>query len=288
VRTAQRTGDSFAPRRLRDKVADRLVFSKIRARMGGRMKTLVSGSAPLPRDIAEFFAAAGLPILEGYGLTETSPVLTANRPEAPRFGTVGQAVAGVELRIAEDGEILARGPNIMRGYWHKPEATTEALEDGWFHTGDIGVLSHDGYLTITDRKKDVLVTSGGKKVAPQPIERRLAGHPLVAEAVLVGDGRRFPSVLIVPAFGVLEQRLRALGRAGGDRASLVARADVISLYQEIVDALNHELAQYEQIKKMALLPTEFTVDGGELTPTLKVKRRVVESEWREVIEELYA
>jgi long-chain acyl-CoA synthetase len=288
VRAAQRNGDSFTPRGWRDKLADRLVFSKIRARMGGRMKTLVSGSAPLQRDIAEFFAAAGLPILEGYGLTETSPVLTANRPEAPRFGTVGQAVEGVELRIAEDGEILARGPNIMRGYWRKPEATAEALDDGWFHTGDIGVLSADGYLTITDRKKDVLVTSGGKKVAPQPIERRLAGHPLVAEAVLVGDGRRFPSVLIVPAFAVLEQRLRALGRASGDRASLVARADVVGLYQEIVDALNHELAQYEQIKKMALLPTEFTIDGGELTPTLKVKRRVVESQWREVIEGLYA
>ncbi len=176
----------------------------------------------------------------------------------------------------------------MRGYWRKPEATAEALDDGWFHTGDIGVLSADGYLTITDRKKDVLVTSGGKKVAPQPIERRLAGHPLVAEAVLVGDGRRFPSVLIVPAFVVLEQRLRALGRASGDRASLVARADVVGLYQEIVDALNHELAQYEQIKKMALLPAEFTIDGGELTPTLKVKRRVVESQWREVIEGLYA
>jgi long-chain acyl-CoA synthetase len=288
VRADQEGGGPAAPAGWRHRLADRLVFSKIRARLGGRVKTLVSGSAPLPKPIAEFFAAAGLPILEGYGLTETSPVLTANRPDGPRFGTVGQAVEGVELRIAEDGEILARGPNVMQGYWRKPEATAEALAGGWFHTGDVGVLSADGYLTITDRKKDLLVTSGGKKVAPQPIEHGLKANPLVAEAVLVGDGRRFPAALIVPAFPVLEQRLHALGRPEGDRETLVRRPDVIALYQEIVDALNHDLAQYEQIKKIALLPTEFSIAGGELTPTLKVKRRVIEVQWRGVIEGLYA
>ncbi len=288
VREAQRGRASFAPSGWRDMLADRLVFSRIRSRLGGRMRTLMSGSAPLPTDIAEFFAAAGLLILEGYGLTETSPILTANHPDAPRFGTVGQALDRVELRIAEDGEILARGPNIMQGYWRKPAETAAALAGGWFHTGDIGTLSADGYLTITDRKKDLLVTSGGKKVAPQPIEQRLKAHPLVAEAVVVGDGRRFPAALIAPAFPALGQRLRALGRAEEARDALVARPDVIALYQEIVDGLNRDLAHYEQIKKIALLPAEFTIAGGELTPTMKVKRRVIEDQWRGVIEEMYA
>jgi long-chain acyl-CoA synthetase len=273
---------------LQYRVFDRLVFSKIRDRLGGRVRYLVSGSAPLPGHIGEFFHAAGLVIVEGYGLTETSPVLTVNPPGAPRFGTVGKAVPDVELRIAEDGEILARGPNIMQGYYQQPEATAEVLEaDGWLHTGDIGALDADGYLTITDRKKDLIVTSGGKNVAPQPIEAALKQSPLVAEAVLLGDRRRFVSALITPDFPALERRLHDLNRSVEDRAALVRRPDVRGLYQEIVDGLNRDLSPYERIKRFALLPAEFTIGGGELTPTMKVKRGVVEERWKETIAELY-
>jgi long-chain acyl-CoA synthetase len=271
----------------RERLGDRLVFSKVRARLGGRLRLIVTGSAPLSRETGEFFLAAGLPIYEGYGLTETAPALAANHPGRSRLGTVGPAIPGVELRIAEDGEILARGPNVMRGYWNRPQDTDAVIRDGWFHTGDIGELSADGFLRITDRKKDLLVTSGGKKVAPQPIEARLKQNPLVAEAVIVGDRRRFPAALIVPAFEVLGERLKALGLPGGDRAALVHRSDVLGLYREIVDALNRDLAQFEQVKQIALLPAEFTIAGGELTPTLKVRRRVVEDRWRDTIERLY-
>ena len=264
------------------------MFAKVRARLGGRLRLVVTGSAPLQRETGEFFLAAGLPLYEGYGLTETAPALAANHPGRSRLGTVGPAIPGVELRIAEDGEILARGPNIMRGYWNRPADTEAVIRDGWFHTGDIGELSADGFLRITDRKKDLLVTSGGKKVAPQPIEARLKQHPLVAEAVVVGDRRRFPAALIVPAFDVLSDRLASLGLPAGDRAALVGRSDVLGLYCEIVDALNRDLAQFEQVKQIALLPAEFTIAGGELTPTLKVRRRVVETRWQDTIERLYA
>jgi long-chain acyl-CoA synthetase len=268
-------------------LADRLVFAKIRDGLGGRIRYLVSGSAPLSGDIAEFFHGIGLPIVEGYGLTETAPILTVNPPDAPRVATVGRPVPGVELQIAEDGEILARGPNVMSGYYNKPQATSDALKDGWFHTGDIGAIDAEGYLRITDRKKDLLVTSGGKKIAPQPIEGILRRSPLVAEAVLLGDRRKYAAALIVPDFAALERRLKDLGRPPAPRAELVVRADVVALYQEIVDALNRELSQFERIKKIALLPTEFSIASGELTPTLKVKRKVVEERWRERIEELY-
>jgi long-chain acyl-CoA synthetase len=268
-------------------LADRLVFAKIRENLGNRIRFLVSGSAPLPTSIAEFFQGVGLPIIEGYGLTETSPVLTVNPPGAPRLGTVGPAIPDVELRIADDGEILARGPNIMQGYLNKPEATAEALRDGWFHTGDIGTLDTDGYLTITDRKKDLLITSGGKKIAPQPLEAVLKHNPLVAEAVLLGDRRKHAVALIVPDFKALERRLKELDRPLAPRADLVTRADVLALYQEVVDAINRDLAQYERIKKIALLPTEFSIESGELTPTLKVRRKVVEQQWKELIERLY-
>ncbi len=283
---------------LKASVADSLVFSKIRAGLGGRIRFVVSGSAPLAVDTAEFFQAVGLPVIEGYGLTETAPILTVNPPYAPRVGTVGKPVDGVELRIAADGEILARGPNLMAGYYNKPQATAEAVRDGWFHTGDIGHLDAEGYLTITDRKKDLLVTSGGKKIAPQPIEAVLKRSPLVSEAILLGDRRKFAVALIVPDFAALERRLRDLGRPPGgvqgspppglDRDDLVKRPDVVSLYQEIVDALNHDLSQFERIKKIALLPAEFTIESGELTPTMKIRRKVIEDKWREVIEKLYA
>ena len=273
--------------RLQARLADTLVLQKVRARLGGRMRYLVSGSAPLGTDIAEFFGALGLPIIEGYGLTETPAALTVNQPDAPRVGTVGKALPGIELRIAEDGEILARGPNVMSGYYNKPEATADVLQDGWFHTGDIGTLDPEGYLSITDRKKDLLVTSGGKKIAPQPIEATLKRSPLVAEAILLGERRKFAAALLIPDFPTLERRLQALGRPPGTREELVTRADVVSLYQEVVDALNRELSQFERIKRIAILPAEFTIESGELTPTLKVKRKVVEERWRDAIETLY-
>ncbi len=273
--------------RLQARLADALVLQKVRERLGGRMRYLVSGSAPLGTDIAEFFGALGLPIIEGYGLTETPAALTVNQPDAPRVGTVGKALPGIELRIAEDGEILARGPNVMSGYYNKPEATADVLKDGWFHTGDIGTIDSEGYLSITDRKKDLLVTSGGKKIAPQPIEATLKRSPLVAEAILLGERRKFAAALLIPDFPALERRLQALGRPPGAREELVARADVVSLYQEVVDALNRELSQFERIKRIAILPAEFTIESGELTPTLKVKRKVVEERWRDAIEALY-
>ena len=272
---------------LKSAIGDRFVFSAIREKLGGRIRFVASGSAPLDASIMEFFHAIGIPIIEGYGLTETSPILTFNPVNALRVGTVGRAIPGVELRIADDGEILARGPNIMRGYFNKPEATADVLKDGWFHTGDIGQIDAQGYLAITDRKKDLLVTSGGKKIAPQPIEAVLKRSPLVAEAVLLGDRRKYAAVLIVPDFAALERRLKDLGRPPGTRQDLIHRPDVLALYQEIIDALNRELSPFERIKNMALLPSEFTVDSGELTPTLKVKRKVVEQNWRDQIEALY-
>jgi long-chain acyl-CoA synthetase len=273
---------------LRASIADRLVFSKIRAGLGGRIRFGVSGSAPLAVDTAEFFYAVGMPVIEGYGLTETAPILTVNPPHAPRVGSVGKAIEGVEIRIAADGEILARGPNIMSGYYNQPEATAEAIRGGWFHTGDIGQLDEQGYLTITDRKKDLLVTSGGKKIAPQPIEAGLKRNPLVSEAILLGDRRRYAVALVVPEFTALERRLKDLGRPPGEREDLVKRPDVLALYQEIVDALNHELSQFERIKKVALLPAEFTIESGELTPTMKIRRKVIEDKWRAEIEKLYS
>jgi long-chain acyl-CoA synthetase len=285
VRSSQPVGRLLA---LQYRVAESLVFRDIRAATGGRLRVLVSGSAPLSRTVAEFFDAVGLMIIEGYGLTEASPVLTVNPLDRPKFGTVGRALPGVELRIADDGEILARGPNIMCGYYGRPEATRAVLDpDGWLHTGDIGTLDRDGYLSITDRKKDLIVTSGGTSVAPQPIENELVRHPLVTEAMLVGDRRKFITALLVPDFPALERTLAELGRPGGTHEALVVRTDVIDLFERAVDAVNVTLAPFERIKRFALLPLEFTIAGGELTPTMKVKRRVVEERWRTVIDALY-
>jgi long-chain acyl-CoA synthetase len=268
-------------------LAERLVFSTVRERLGGRLRFVASGSAPLSDSVMEFFYAVGIPIMEGYGLTETAPILTFNPLHKLRVGTVGRAIPGVELRIGADGEILARGPNVMLGYFNKPDATAAVLKDGWFHTGDIGQIDAEGYLTITDRKKDLLVTSGGKKIAPQPIEAILKRSPLVSEAVVLGDRRKYAAALIVPELAALERRLKDLGRPSGSREELTTRPDVLALYQEIVDALNRELSQFERIKRIALLPAEFSVESGELTPTLKVKRKVVEQRWHDQIEALY-
>jgi long-chain acyl-CoA synthetase len=274
--------------RLQLRLADRLVFSKIKARTGGRMRLFVSGGAPLSREIAEFFGAAGLLILEGYGLTETSPVITVNRPDRLRPGTVGLPIEGVEVKIAPDGEILTRGPHVMTGYYKKPEATAEAIDrDGWFHTGDVGALDRDGFLVITDRKKDILITSGGKNIAPQPIESKLKTHPLVAEVVMVGNRRHFPAALVVPNFEALEKWARSKGLAFASREELSARPEVADHYAREIDLLSSDLAPFERIKKVAVMPREFSIETGELTPTLKVKRRVVEEKYRDVIDRLY-
>jgi long-chain acyl-CoA synthetase len=269
-------------------LADALVLRKVRARVGGRLRLMISGSAPLARTTAEFLFAVGLPVSECYGLTESSPGITANPPDAPRLGTVGIALPGVDVRIADDGEVLARGPNIMKGYYNRPEETAAAVRDGWLHTGDIGHLDADGFLTITDRKKDLIVTSGGKNIAPAPIELRLKESALVSEAVLVGERRKFPAALIIPDFVVLEEHLREGGAPSGSREQLVARADVQAIYQALLDEINVNLAQFEKIKRFALLPREMTIEGGELTPTLKVRRKIVEQHWAAVIEQLYA
>lgn len=283
-------GRSLTPgQRLASAVAERLVFRKVRAGLGGRFRFIVSGSAPLVPEVGRFFFGLGLSIIEGYGLTETSPVLTVTPHKAIRFGAVGVALPSVRLKIADDGEILAQGPNVMVGYYKRPEETAEALRDGWFHTGDIGSLDADGYLRITDRKKELLVTSGGKKIAPQPIEGLFRAHALVSEAVLVGEQRHFPAVLLVPDFAALAHDLH-LPRPADDAgaAALLGRPDVLAKYEAIVADVNRGLAQFERLKQFRLLPREFTQASGELTPTLKVKRRVVEQKYREVIDGIYA
>ena len=267
-------------------LADRIVLSKVRERTGGRLRLVLSGGAPLPVPVAEFLFAVGIPVLEGYGLTETAPVLTLNPEDAPRLGTVGKALPRVELRFADDGEILVRGPNVMRGYYGKPEETAAALEGGWFHTGDVGRLDEAGYLVITDRKKELLVTASGKNVAPQPIEQQLRRRPLVGEALLVGDRRPFVAAIIVPDGAALAAAVGA--PADADRSALVSREDVRRRFDAIVDAVNAELPRHEQIRKYALVPAELSVATGELTPTLKLKRRVVAARWRDEIEALYA
>jgi long-chain acyl-CoA synthetase len=273
--------------RLRHLIADALVLRKLRARVGGRLHYFISGSAPLARDIAEFFHGAGIPILEGYGLTETSPVIAVNTFQHLRLGSVGRPLPGVEVRIADDGEILARGENVMQGYFKKPEQTAEALVDGWFHTGDIGHLDAEGFLHITDRKKDLIATAGGKKVAPQPIEGRLKQSKFVSEAVVVGNRRPFISLLIVPNFARLEAWAASVGLPAGDRASLATAPEVRALYQRVVDGINADLAQFERIKTFAVLEEELSAADGELTPTLKVRRKIVEERYRAKIDAMY-
>jgi long-chain acyl-CoA synthetase len=273
---------------LRAAIADRLVFKKLKARTGGRIRFFVSGGAPLSAEVARFFFSADFTILEGYGLTETAPVLCANREELVKLGTVGPAIPDVELTIADDGEILTRGPNLMRGYYRNDEATSEAIDaDGWFHTGDVGVLDEDGYLTITDRKKDLLVTSGGKNIAPQPVENCLKTSRYIAESVLIGDRRKFPVALIVPDFENLMEHAVQQGIRVESHAELCRRPEIVALMQQEVDTLSTSLSQYERPKKIALIEEEFTIESGELTPSLKVKRKVVLEKYKAVIDGLY-
>jgi long-chain acyl-CoA synthetase len=269
-------------------LADRLVFSRIKARTGGRLELFISGGAPLAREIAEFFGAAGMLVCEGYGLTETSPVITCNRPDRVKPGTVGIPLEEVEVRIAADGEILTRGPHVMKGYFKRPEATAEAIDpDRWFHTGDIGFVDADGFLVITDRKKDIIVTSGGKNIAPQPIENRLKTNELFTEVVMIGNERSFPAALVVPNFDALEAWARARGIAASSREELVKRPEVVAHCEKTIAEMTPDLAQFEKIKRIALVAREFTQDAGELTPTLKVKRRVVEERYKAMIDAMY-
>ena len=274
---------------LKKKLADRLVFAKLQARTGGRIRFFVSGAAPLSADIAKFFYSAGLPVIEGYGLTESSPVLTLNPLDRIKLGTVGRAIPGVELKIAQDGEILARGPNIMQGYYKLPEATKDTLDvGGWLHTGDIGEIDSDGYLKITDRKKELLKTAGGKYIAPQPIELAVKRNKFVANAMLYGDRRKFPIILIVPNFDTLERWAHERSLTYATRAELIALADVhAKIEREVMSMLSH-LAKFETPKKVVLLEKDFTIESGELTPTLKVKRRVVEQHYTGQIDAAYA
>ncbi len=269
-------------------LADRLVFAKLRARTGGRVRFFISGGAPLSAEIAKFFYAAGMPILEGYGLTETSPVMAVNTFAHTKLGTVGRPIPGVEIRIAEDGEVITRGANVMRGYYGKPQATAEAIDaEGWFHTGDIGLIDADGFLRITDRKKDLIVTAGGKNIAPQPIENLAKSSKFVSNAVMLGDRRPFPIMLIVPNPAPLKAWAARHGLPTDDLERLVSHPDVHAKIEREVRKTLRDLAQFEMPKKFLLLPRDFSMEGGELTPTLKVRRRIVEQRHRDAIEALY-
>jgi long-chain acyl-CoA synthetase len=274
---------------LRRRLANQLVFSKLQAALGGRLAWAVSGGAPLSREIAEFFHAAGILVLEGYGLTETCPVATFNRPDRYRFGSVGQALPGVELRIAPDGEILIRGGNVAtRGYYKQPEATAEVFEEsGWFHSGDIGRLDDAGFLFITDRKKDLIITAGGINIAPQNIENMLKADPFISQVMVYGDRKPYPVALITVNPDELSKFARDHGILVTDPAALARHPAVRERIGRTVEEKNTHLQSYAQVKKFTVLATDFTQEGGELTPTLKVKRRVVAEKYHGAIEELY-
>src|SRR5246127_3186634 len=283
-------GKSASPGlKLRWRVADALVYSKIREGLGGGTQRFSAGGAPLAPELAEFFWSVGVTIHQGYGLTETSPVVTANTPAANKIGTVGRPIPNVQVKIAEDGEILVKGPNVMQGYYHKPEATREVFtSDGWFRTGDIGRLDEDGYLIITDRKKELLKTAAGKFVAPAPIEITLKTSPFITNAIVVGDTRKFVSVLIVPNFANIEAAARQAGHDFATPTQMTGDAWVRDLLSSEIERLTAPLAQYEKPKRFALLEQDFTYAGGELTYTMKMKRRVIEQRYQDVIARLYA
>jgi long-chain acyl-CoA synthetase len=287
-RVAQQGRTPAAGLRVQKALADRLVFVKLRAALGGRLRFCVSGSAPLALEIAEFFHAAGILILEGYGLTETCPILASNHPSAYKFGTVGRPFPGIEVQIAEDGEIVARGPNIAQGYHGKREETAAVFKPGgWFHTGDVGEIDRDGFLRITDRKKDLIKTSGGSYVAPQHIENLLKGDPFVSQAMVEGDRRPYPVALITVNPDELAKLARERGLGNKPPAELVRDAAVMERVRRIVDGVNVHLASYAQVKRFAVLPGDFTQDGGELTPTMKIKRREVRQKYADIIDSLY-
>ncbi len=284
-----RKGETFSPHLFVFRaIADALVFRKVRERTGGRIRFFVSGGAPLAPELGEFFEAVGLPIIEGYGLSESSPVISVNALEDYRFGTVGRPIPGVEVVIASDGEILARGPNITQGYLNDPDASREVIDaGGWLHTGDIGMIDEDGYLRITDRKKHLIVTSGGKNIAPQPIENLFLQSKYIEQFVLIGDGRMYCTALIVPEFDALKSLgLEEDAIDGNDELTIVA-PEVVAFFDGEISAIQKELPNYERVRKFTLLRNPFSVEGGELTPTLKTKRKVVSEKYEEIIEKMY-
>jgi long-chain acyl-CoA synthetase len=281
--------DGRRPGSLLWKLADKLAYSKVREAFGGRVRIFISGGAPLGIDTARWFASVGIALWEGYGLTETSPVIALNTPLQHRLGAAGMPIGNIELKFAEDGELLVRGPSVFAGYWQKPAVTVEAFDSqGWFHTGDIGHLDADGFLFITDRKKELLKTSGGKMVAPQPIENKLKNNLLVANAALVGDRHKFISALIAPNFAALEEWAAQHGIHAESRAALVADPRIVGLYGEVILEVNRTLANFETIKRFRVLADEWTQDSGELTPSMKIKRRVLTARYAAAIAELYA
>ncbi|MGB2867057.1 MAG: long-chain fatty acid--CoA ligase [Bacteroidota bacterium] len=270
-------------------LADKLVYSKLRERTGGRIRFFVSGGAALPRALGEFFEAIGIKIIEGYGLTETSPVLAANRLDDFKFGTVGKQIPGVEIKIAQDGEILAKGPNIMKGYYNNKKATEEVIDkQGWFHTGDIGMFDSEGHLMITDRKKHLFVTSGGKNIAPQPIENLFLQSKFIDQFVLIGDARMFCTALIVPEFEILKEHAATMGITFSSETDLIDVGHIRKLYQDEIENLQRDLPTFERVRRFELLAQPLTVENGEITPTLKVKRKVVEQKYANLIEKMYA
>ena len=285
---ARRKGSIPAALRVQHALASNLVYSKIRERTGGRIRFFVSGGAALPRELGEFFEAVGITIIEGYGLTETSPVLTVNRLDDFKYGTVGKPIPGVEIKIAEDGEILAKGPNIMLGYYNSPKATAEVIDrEGWFHTGDIGMFDSEGHLMITDRKKHLFVSSGGKNIAPQPIENLFLQSKYIDQFVLIGDGRMFCTALIVPEFENLREFSQKNGISFTSDSDLIAESDIRKLYHAEIERLQKDLPHYERVRRFELLSQTLTVENGEITPTMKVKRKVVEQKYAGLIEKMY-
>ncbi|HTW62948.1 MAG TPA: AMP-binding protein, partial [Terracidiphilus sp.] len=288
-RHASRVYSGRQPSSLRWRLAQKLVYTKVREAFGGRVKNFISGGAPLGLDTAQWFASVGIALWEGYGLTETSPVIALNSPLRQRMGSVGMPMPNIELKLAEDGELLVRGPSVFSGYWQKPGATAECFDaGGWFRTGDIARFDEDGFLYIADRKKELLKTSGGKLVAPQPIENKLKNSVFVAQAALVGDKHKFISVLISPNFTALEDWARREGIEAQSRAALVADSRVIALYGELVSEVNAGLASFETVKRFRIVPEEWAQESGELTPSMKLKRRVITEQYASAIGELYA
>jgi len=280
-----RSGELDVPARLAIQyaAARRLVFRKIHDRFGGRLRFAIAGGAALPEKVGRFFAAVGIGVFEGYGLTETSPVLCLNHPGANRYGSVGRAVPGVELSIADDGEILARSPGLMGGYWNQPTATAQAIDaDGWFHTGDVGHVDADGFLYITDRKKDLIVTSGGKNIAPQPIEQLLTASGVVGQAIVVGDGYPYLTALLVPNVEEIAESLRAI-----TPAERIHHPALLERIEATVAEVNRKLAEHERIRRFRLMEHEFSVDRGEMTPTLKLRRRIILERYGELVSSMY-
>jgi long-chain acyl-CoA synthetase len=275
------------PAALQWRLADKIFFSKVRAVLGGRVEFFASGGAPLSREVLDWYAGIGIPIFEGYGMTEASPIIAVNNVTSCRLGSVGPVIKNVEIQLAADGEILVKGPSVFKGYWNMPEETATAFEGEWFHTGDVGHLDAQGFLYITDRKKDLIKTSGGKFISPQPIECKLKASLLVEEAAVIADRRKFPSAILVPSFPALEDWAKVTRLSFASREELVATPAVLALYESIVAGVNKDLAQFEKIKKFIIVPDEFSMANGALTPTMKLKRRFIEQRYSKELEQLY-